>query len=211
MPRPQLGKFDVLGQTVDGKSYRGSARIWEVGVFHRIELAIDGQETVSGLGRRAGDLLAFALGPKHKVEIGVYRIDGDSLRGLWVPPDAQGEDLAICGREWSEQTAPGTYTIREAHAITGEKYQGKITVTPIDVGSAIDETDFARPVRMHWLLDDGTFDAVALQTPAAIFAAFSFAPQSLHGVGVYQIIDEGYQVLAYHNDGSLRKEVLSNK
>jgi hypothetical protein len=200
-----IGKFRSEGRDSDGRSFRGSAEIREAGAFNRIILDHEGREPLHGLGKREGSNLAFALGPRDKVEIGVYELSGENLRGLWVPPDIQVDaDQSVCGREFSVRSGENEYTIKEARSITGETYDGRIRIHPVGDANAAG----VRPVKMQWILADGTFNAVALQSDSMLFAAFSFEPEAMHGVVLYKLVDEGYQGTWFNNKGEQGTDVL---
>jgi hypothetical protein len=204
MQETMTGNFRVQGNTAGGKSFRGVSRIEETGAFYRLEVKLDGARTLYGLGRRQGNVLAFAVGPKDKVEIAVYQIEGDQLRGLWVPPDAKGDDLSICGREHSVRSGANEFTIKEARSITGEAYTGRITIE--EQPGKMDTK--AVPVKMTWHLNDGVYHAVGIKQDTQIFAVFSFEPEAQHGVVVYTMADEGYQGVWVNNEGQMGVEVL---
>lgn len=159
----------------------------EHGRFLEVRVAPSTAGERHGLGMFVGNRLAISWGPKGKVEIGAYTRTGDVMEGLWVPPDARGEDLSICGRENSKRVEGETYEITEAVAIDKSPYTGRVSIESMQAG----DTQFPWAVRMIWRLHDGDYASFAIAYPDAVLAIFSFEPQEWHAISVYEPQPDG--------------------
>lgn len=178
-------------------TYQGAAStlvLSDHGMFlHSQETFSDGTVRY-GIAARVGNRLALSFGPKNKMEIGVYRIQGANLIGRWVPPAARGVDLSILGREEHTGGIDGRWTITDAVSITGERYTGELQVSP----PAPHNAGIVR-VKMQWTLHDGVYDAFGLHGGDAIFACFNLGEGS-HGVAMLDIIDGRLEGIAAFSD-----------
>lgn len=175
-----------LAEDVAGGPSLGTVVFVQNGLFLHADIRrADGSEW-AGLAAVFGGRLVIAFGPRDKVEIGAYRLDGDRLEGLWVPPAAKGTDLGICGREWSRRVSDGTWQIEQAHSIDGSAYHGMLTVTPRETGNAA-----TRSADFLWKLQDGEYRSFGLVMPDAMFSTFCLEPESAHGIAVYETTNLG--------------------
>jgi hypothetical protein len=176
------GTYAVRGGGVGVTDYNGTMQLLRHGAFLHAELKLENGEVRHGLAMPWAGRLVLAYGPKDKVEIGAYRIEGDQLTGLWVPPGAAGADYAECGHEHSTRGAGDIWTITQAHAIDQAPYSGSLQVTPLEVlsGSA------PAAVKIEWHLHDGNYSSFGLKFAEAMYTTFSFEPEKPYGVAVYE-------------------------
>jgi hypothetical protein len=170
------GTFDV---ETDGS--RGAITLEPKAIFLHAHGAIGSDERF-GLGMSFAGRLVVAYGPRDKVEIGAYRVDGDRLDGLWVPPGASSDDCAGCGSESSISEGDGVWRIDRAVAIDGSAYHGTLTIAPMQPPNA----EGPRAVRMQWKLHDGDYSSFGIAFADAIYTTFSFEPEKPYAVAVYE-------------------------
>src|SRR5438045_6926890 len=111
------GTYRVFGISAGKKNYAGFATITSHGLFGHVADVIDQTHPRDGLAVVRDERLLIAWGPKDKVEIGAYRITGDSMHGIWIPPTAAGVDLTICGHEWSVRVGDNGWRIAQAQGL----------------------------------------------------------------------------------------------
>jgi hypothetical protein len=131
------GKYDITAfWSTAGDSRSGTVLVERKGEHYVLTFKFRGQVEWQGVGVRSGDDLYVALGPANTVGLCVYRIDGGTLDGTWVPCDAPGTDPSNLGSEKLSGPAKlgGTYKITSAKAPkTGQEYGGTVTLLPQDV------------------------------------------------------------------------------
>jgi hypothetical protein len=189
----------------------GIVRLEARGLFLHAHCEPDPRGERFGLGMAFNGRLAVAYGPHDKVEIGVYRVDGPRLHGLWVPPGAAGDDCAGCGIEENSSHVGGTdgvLMIERAVAIDGSSYEGTLAVTPMAGPSR--DAPHPRPVTLEWKLNDGEYTSFGIAFPDAIYTTFSFEPERPYAVAVYQPVADGALrgVILYKGATSFAPETL---
>ena len=199
------GRYEISdAQLADGTKYHGKLLISPQGYFAHaaVETSIAGER--HGLAVVFHNRLLIAWGPKDKVEIGAYRITGERMSGIWVPPGATGESLAICGRENSRLISPGEWEIEEARAIDQQPYTGRVRVSEPPESTPPKH----QPVSVQWKLHDGDYESFALKLNDLMVATFSFQPELPHGIAVYDATPAGWEGTQLWNDGGLVREQL---
>lgn len=188
--RASLESF-VGSYSVETGGRRGTLRLVRRGAFLHAEATLDdGGDVRDGLAMPFAGRLVMAVGPKDKVEIGAYRVVGDRLEGLWVPPGADQEDFAKCGRENSvggDLRGARPWTIADAVAIDGQAYHGTIKTEPAAPLAAVKLAGEPAPIRITWNLHDGDFQSFGLAYADALYTTFSFEPEKPYGVIVYGV------------------------
>lgn len=200
------GKYSIA-DALDavGAKYTGEMVIDAHGLFAHVTSVLSTGETRHGLAALFDNRLLIAWGPKDKVEIGAYRISGEKMTGIWVPPGAKGEDLSACGSEVSQRTSPGEWKIEKAHAIDQQPYTGTVMI-------AEPPPSFPpqyQPVQVTWKLHDGDYHAFGLKFEDFMVTTFSFAPEERHGISAYSATPSGWEgVQLWKDEAGLAREQL---
>ena len=177
------GAHTVAGRTPEGRDYRGTMSLERKGAFLHARAELESLGERFGLAMPFAGRLVMAFGAKDKVEIGVYRIDGMEVTGMWVPPGAADEDFARCGREISAVEAPGTWQIKQARAVDGSEYRGTVRLVPAEGAAGPTRPT---PVHMTWSLHDGEYHSFGLAYDDAVYSTFNLAAGRPHGLAVYE-------------------------
>lgn len=196
------GTYRIDGISAEKKNYAGLASIGAHGVFGHVAGVIDKTQARDGLAVVRDERLLIAWGPKDKVEIGAYRITGDSMHGIWIPPTASGIDLTICGQEKSVRVGDNEWRIEQAHDLEKNPYTGTITIDPIS-------SDQPRVVSILWKLHDGEYLSFGLRGDDWMVSTFNFEPETAHAIAAYEQIRDGWKgVLVWKGDRELSRETL---
>jgi hypothetical protein len=198
---------DAHPQLLSPSSISGAWRIDADGEIRLVEdgLFMHAEGRRSGLAVLAGKRLLAAYGPRHKVEIGAYVVRGEQLSGLWIPPDARGADVSICGRELSKKTGEHAWTITQAHAIDQSAYTGTLALELVQPGT--DRTPGV--ARFHWALHDGEYHSFGLVFPDALVSTFCFEAGAAHRIAAYSPTAGGWSGWTLDNETlTLRAETL---
>jgi hypothetical protein len=159
---------------------KDTLRLSAQGPFLRAEASCGTNDVRHGMAASFAGRLVIAFGPKDKVEIGAYRVSGNSMEGVWVPPAA--DDLTKCGREKSAGGKDGVWTITEAIAIDNTAYTGTVHVKPIQ---GVDATKRPTPVEIEWRLHDGNYRSFGFACDDAMYTTFSFEPEKPYCLAVF--------------------------
>ena len=184
--------YRVDGVAADGSNYVGAATIIAQGLFGDVA-AVIGKSERHGLGVVHDTRLLIAWGPKDKVEIGAYRIDRDSMQGLWIPPAATGIDTIACGEEHSKRVDDNTWEIERAYDLEKNAYTGTITIEPVS-------SDQPQVVTILWNLHDGEYRSFGLRGDGWMVSTFNFAPEFPHAIAAYEPIRDGWKGELIWND-----------
>jgi hypothetical protein len=181
------GKYLMEGISDDAMKYAGIAMLTPHGLFAHVE-AIIGKPDGKRYGLAVADdkRLLIAWGPKDKVEIGAYRIDGDLMQGLWIPPAATGIDTSACGEERSKRVNENVWEIEQAYDLEKNPYTGTITIEAASSGSP-------EVVKILWKLHDGEYRSFGLRGEGWMVSTFNFAPEFPHAVAAYETIRDGWK------------------
>jgi hypothetical protein len=190
---------------IEGEGNSGIAEVIPNGLFAHIRANLDPIGTRFGLAVLFDQRLLIACGPEKKVEIGAYRITGDRMHGIWIPPDAAGDDLSACGQEQSVRVDSQTWKIQQAHDLEKKSYTGSITVRPIGTSSP----DEPQMVRILWKLHDGDYNSFGLLGDDWMVSTFNFAAGTDHAIAAYEKSSDGWSGVQLWNDyEALRRERL---
>jgi hypothetical protein len=168
---------------VEGDGYTGQATFEPHGLFAHVTANLDSNETRYGLAVVFNGRLLIAWGPKDKVEIGAYRLEGDRLRGIWIPPAAAGENLDACGNEQSVRTSGNNWQVEKAHDLEKNPYTGTIAIDPIGDGPV---------VKILWKLHDGEYNSFGLMGNDWMVSTFNFEKGTAHAIAAYERADGGW-------------------
>jgi len=171
---------------VSGPCYSGSASLSAHGLFSHVIAQLDGIGERHGLAVELDGRLLIAWGPKDKVEIGAYRITGDSMHGVWIPPAATGDDLSACGSEKSVRVSENEWRIEQAHDLEKKPYTGTITIEPVS-------GDQPRIVKILWTLHDGEYRSFGLRGEDWMVSTFNFEPGTPHAIAAYETTADGWK------------------
>lgn len=197
---PVLGEFHV----VDSFGSSLAAIAFEPqGSFAHSTAQLERDGTRYGLAALFRGKLLIATGPKDKVEIGAYRIQGDRLSGIWVPPGAKGCDLAMCGREESIRGDNDSFHIQKAHAVDQMPYTGSLTLTYLDPPEVA-----TRRVKFNWRLHDGDYASFGLAADDVLVSTFNFEPDTPFAIGLYEPSHGEWRGTIAHSDGTTSTEIL---
>lgn len=202
---PILGEFQIVDAVApDGRRSHGTIRFEPHGHVAHSHAIIDRTQDRFGLAVLFHGRLLIATGPKDKVEIGAYRLTGDTLTGIWVPPGAKGCDLAMCGREVSRRVDTDTYEIESAHAVDQQPYTGKLRLSYLDP-----ESTPVRRVRFNWSLHDGDYSSFGVAHGDVLVGTFNFEPGTPYAIGLYVAENERWVgSIAHHGEEQLSHESL---
>lgn len=199
---PILGSFHIVNSDV-APGAPGTVRFEPRGVFAHSRALIDHKETF-GLAALFRGRLLIASGPRDKVEIGAYHLSGNRLEGIWVPPDARGDDLAICGRELSRRKHENTFEIETAHAVDQMPYTGTLSLSYLDPESVP-----VRRVKFNWSLHDGNYSSFGLASAEILVSTFNFEPGTRFSIGLYEPHGGDWRGTIAHSDSdSVSHETL---
>ena len=204
-----VGSYSVSGTTPDGKAYRGTMAVQRHGAFLHTEAKLDALGARFGLAMPWAGRLVMAFGAKDKVEIGAYRIEGENVVGLWVPPGARDDDFGKCGREESVLESQELFRITKAYAVDQSAYSGTVRLNPGLPPGAKGNVDTARAVRMTWNLHDGNYHSFAIAYADAVYSTFNLASGEGHGIAVYTVAGDVLNGLWLNNESmKLGEEML---
>jgi hypothetical protein len=196
------GTYRIDGLSADGANYFGSATVTAKGLFGHISAIIEPKIERHGLAVLAKRRLLVAWGPKDKVEIGAYTIQGDSMQGIWIPPAASGNDLSACGQEKSVRVAENEWRIEQAFDLEHKPYTGTISVQVVSDGTP-------RIVEILWRLHDGEYRSFGLLGEGWMASTFNFEPGSPNAIAAYERIPDGFKgVQLWKDQRTLGHETL---
>ena len=196
------GIYRIDGISADGSNYFGLAAITSHGLFGHVAAIIEPKTERHGLAVATDQRLLIAWGPKDKVEIGAYTIQGDSMHGIWIPPAANGADLSACGQEKSVRVAENEWRIEQAHDLEHKPYTGTISIQPVSDGRP-------RIVEIVWRLHDGEYRSFGLMGDGWMVSTFNFEPELQNAIAAYDRIPDGFKgVQIWKGDRALGQETL---
>lgn len=184
------GKYLITDATDPaGSHYTGEMTMEPHGLFGHVSARLSGAGDRFGLAVLFDNRLLIAWGPKDKVEIGAYRISGEKMTGIWVPPGAKGDDLSACGQEVSRRTDTGEWEIEKAYAIDQQPYTGRVIVTE----SGPSTSQQYQIVQVGWNLHDGIYHSFGLKLGDFMVTTFSFEPEQPYGISAYSVTPAGWE------------------